>query len=317
MRERLTFLVYDEGGTFVRLKLFSKKLIRLFCVFGILLIVFLGFLFVDYAFLKYANYQSRDLRDELRILRADLKDRNEQIEAFYTKIDALQLKLIKLNQLEQEIRSYTGLKNSANDTGDYGVGGIFSEESGTDVCTAEFYNRFLENMEQDVNLLDRRLSDQSEEFHMLWETLKEIKAIQQVTPSMRPIDGGWISSKFGFRKSPFSDKQEFHAGVDIAAHKGTPVMATANGTVIFSGHRGTYGKVVYIDHGFGIMTRYAHLDRCHAKKGQKVSRGEMIGEVGSTGKSTGPHLHYEVRLNDIPVNAEKYMSEYLAQKDPS
>lgn len=317
MRDRLTFLVYDEGGTFVRLKLLSKKLIRLFCVFGILVIVFLGFLFVDYAFLKYANYQSRDLRDELRILRADLKDRNEQIEAFYTKIDALQLKLIKLNQLEQEIRSYTGLKNSVNDMGDYGVGGIFSEESGENSCTAEFYSKFLENMEQDVNLLDRRLGDQSEEFHMLWETLKEIKAIQQVTPSMRPIDGGWLSSKFGFRKSPFSDKREFHAGVDIAAHKGTPVMATANGKVIFSGHRGTYGNVVYIDHGFGIMTRYAHLDCCHAKKGQKVSRGEVIGEVGSTGKSTGPHLHYEVRLNDIPVNAEKYMSEYLAKKDPS
>jgi murein DD-endopeptidase MepM/ murein hydrolase activator NlpD len=317
MRERFTFLIYDEDGTFVRLKLFSKKIIRIFCGVGVFFLVLLGFVFVDYALLKYATYQSRDLRDEVRSLKADLKDRNQQIEAFYTKIDALQLKLIKLNQLEQEIRSYTGLHNSSQDTGDYGVGGFLSGESGEKVCTAEFYSRFLENMEQDVNLLDRKLGDQSEEFHMLWETLKEIKAIQQVTPSMRPIEGGWISSKFGFRKSPFSDKHEFHAGVDIAAHKGTPVMATANGTVTFSGHKGTYGKVVYVDHGFGIMTRYAHLSRCHVKEGQKVRRGEVIGEVGSTGKSTGPHLHYEVRLNDIPVNGEKYMSEYLAKNDPS
>jgi murein DD-endopeptidase MepM/ murein hydrolase activator NlpD len=317
MRDRFTFLMYDEGGTFVRLKLLSKKFIRIFCAAGIFFLVLLGFVFVDYAFLKYSSYQSRDLRDEVRSLKADLKDRNQQIEAFYTKIDALQLKLIKLNQLEQEIRSYTGLNNSSHETGDYGVGGIFSEESGEKLCTREFYSKFLENMEADVNMLDRRIGDQSEEFHMLWETLKEIKAIQQVTPSMRPVAGGWVSSKFGFRKSPFSDNHEFHAGVDIATHKGSPVMATAAGKVTFAGYKGTYGKVVYIDHGFGIMTRYAHLNRCHVKEGQRVSRGEVIGEVGSTGKSTGPHLHYEVRLNDIPVNAEKYMSEYLAKSDPS
>lgn len=172
-------------------------------------------------------------------------------------------------------------------------------------------------MDDDVDRLDRVAGDQSEEFQLLWETLREIKAIQQVTPSMRPIEGGWLSSKFGFRQSPFSDKHEFHSGMDIAAHKGTPVMATANGTVTFAGYKGALGKAVFINHGFGIVTRYGHLSKFHVQEGQKVSRGDVIGAVGSTGRSTGPHLHYEVRLNDIPVNAEKYMSEYLANKDPS
>jgi len=301
----------------VRLKLFSKKFIRISSIIGIFCVFLLGFILFDYVHLKYTSYHSRSLNAEVSRLRAELKDRNSQIEIFYTKIDALQLKLIKLNQLEQEIRSYTGLNSYSNDTGDYGVGGILSEDPENQVCSAEFYNKFLQNMDDNVKRLDQVAGDQSEDFQILWETLKEIKAIQQVTPSMRPIEGGWISSKFGFRKSPFSNKHEFHPGVDIAAHKGTPVKSTANGTVTFAGYKGSFGKAVFIDHGFGIVTRYGHLSKVHVKEDQKVIRGDVIGEVGSTGRSTGPHLHYEVRLNDIPVNAEKYMSEYLATNDPS
>lgn len=315
MRDRLTLMIYNEGGSFVRLKLFSKKFIKISSVIGIFCIFLLGFILFDYIHLKYANYQSRGLKTELIRLKAEIKDRNSQIETFYTKIDALQLKLIKLNQLEQEIRSYTGLHTNSSDTGDYGIGGI-SDIPGDKLCTADFYNKFLQNMDENVAQLDREACNQSEEFQILWETLKEIKAIQQVTPSMRPLEGGWISSTFGFRDSPFSDEHEFHAGVDIAAHKGTPVLATANGSVKFAGYKGSYGKLISINHGFGIVTRYGHLSSLHVKKGQKVLRGDVIGEVGSTGRSTGPHLHYEVRLNDIPVNAEKYMSEYHASNDP-
>ncbi|MBC2714254.1 MAG: M23 family metallopeptidase [Desulfobacteraceae bacterium] len=316
MREKLTLLIYNEGGSFVRLKLLSKKFLKILSVIGVFCIFLLGFILFDYAYLKYTSYHSRNLKNEVRSLKSELKDRNKQIETFYSRIDALQLKLIKLNQLEQEIRSYTGINNNSQDTGDYGIGGIL-DISGEQVCTADFYNKFLQNMDDDVDRLDREACDQSEEFQILWETLKEIKAIQQVTPSMRPVEGGWISSKFGFRKSPFSDKHEFHSGVDIAAHKGTPVVATANGTISYAGYKGSLGKTVFINHGFGIVTRYGHLNSFHVNEGQKVKRGDVIGEVGSTGRSTGPHLHYEVRLNDIPVNAEKYMSEYLANKDPS
>ena len=317
MLERLTFLIYNEGGSFVRLKLFPKKFLKISIVIGAFCIFLLGFIFVDYAYLKYASCHSRNLQNEVSSLKAELKDRNTQIEKFYSRIDALQLKLIKLNQLEQEIRSYTGLHNNSQDTDDYGIGGNFSGFPGEQVCTPEFYNNFLQNMDDDVERLDHVAGKQSEEFQNLWETLKEIKAIQLVTPSMRPVEGGWISSKFGFRKSPFSDKHEFHSGVDIAVHKGTPVMATANGTVTCARYKGSFGKVVFINHGFGIVTRYGHLSKLHVQEGQKVKRGDVIGEVGSTGRSTGPHLHYEVRLNDIPVNAEKYMSEYLAKNNPS
>ncbi|MCD6585903.1 MAG: peptidoglycan DD-metalloendopeptidase family protein [Desulfobacteraceae bacterium] len=317
MREKLTLLIYDEGGSFVRLKLLSKKIIKILSVMGVFCVFLLGVILFDYACLKYAGYHSRNLKNEVSSLKEELKDRNTQIETFYSKIEALQLKLIKLNQLEQEIRSYTGIHNNPQDTGDYGIGGTFSELPGEQVCTANFYNNFLQNMDNDVDRLDHAAGNQSEEFQILWETLREIKTIRQVTPSIRPVEGGWISSKFGFRQSPFSNKHEFHSGVDIAVHKGTPVKATANGTVTCAHYRGSFGKVVFINHGFGIVTRYAHLSSFHVKEGQKVKRGDVIGEVGTTGRSTGPHLHYEVRLNDIPVNGEKYMSGHLANNDPS
>ena len=317
MRDRLTLLIYNEGGSFVRLKLLSKRFIKISSVIGICCVVLIAYIVADYIGLKYDTYHAPNLKKELRSLQSELEDRNQQIEAFYTKIDALQLKLIKLNQLEQEIRSYTGLHNASQETGDYGIGGIVSGDKTPEVDNADFYNKFLENMDEDVERLDQEAGEQSEEFQMLWATLREIKAIQQVTPSMRPIESGWVSSSFGFRKSPFSDKHEFHPGLDIAAHKGTSVMATANGTVTFAGYMGTLGNAVVINHGFGIKTRYGHLSKVLVQQGQKIKRGDVIGEVGSTGRSTGPHLHYEVRLNDIPVNPEKYMSEYIAKNDPS
>ncbi len=317
MQERLTLLIYNEGGSFVRLKLLSKRFLKISGVIGVFGLLIFGFILVDYGYMKYRSFQSGDLKTEVHNLQSELKSRKKQIEAFYTRIDSLQLKLIKLNQLEQEIRSFTGIHNDAGDIGDYGVGGNISDDTDKEICTAEVYNNFLENMDADVERMDQQAGDQSEGFQALWSTLREIKAIQQVTPTMQPLEGGWISSGFGFRKSPFTNQREFHSGLDIAAHKGAPVRATANGTVSFAGCRGNLGKAVFVNHGFGIKTRYGHLSKLRVKEGQKVKRGDVIGEVGSTGRSTGPHLHYEVRLNDIPVNAEKYMSAYLANKDPS
>jgi murein DD-endopeptidase MepM/ murein hydrolase activator NlpD len=310
-------MVYDSGGSFVRLKLFSKKMIVAAAALAVAGIILVGFVLGDYAYLKYDQYLSRDLRKEIRGLNVALKEKNKQITSFDLKIQALQLKLVKLNQLEQEIRSYTGIYNNLKNTGDYAVGGPSFDFDGEKVFTEEFYQNFLENINDNIQRLEEASGQQSEEFQILWETLKEIRAIQQVTPSLRPVDGGWISSKFGYRKSPFSGANEFHSGVDIVAHAGTPVVATADGTVTYAGYKGALGNTVEIDHGFGIVTRYGHLGKCRVKADKKIRRGEVIGKIGTSGRTTGAHLHYEIRLNDIPVNAEKYMSEYLAENDPS
>lgn len=132
-------------------------------------------------------------------------------------------------------------------------------------------------------------------------------AVIAATPSLLPI-AGWVSSPYGYRRHPYDGAFRLHAGIDIAAEPGTPVRAPAEGFVIFSGNKEGYGKVLVIDHGYGIRTLFAHNSKLFVNAGVRVKRGEMISEVGSTGMSTGPHLHYEIRKNGVPVNPATFFT---------
>lgn len=127
------------------------------------------------------------------------------------------------------------------------------------------------------------------------------QALAAATPSIWPITG-WLSSGFGTRRDPFTGGRDFHPGLDISAERGTPIIAPAGGRVIDAAYTGNYGNLVTIDHGFGIVTRYAHLSRYGVQRGQQVARGALIGYVGSTGRSTSSHLHYEVLVNGRLTN---------------
>ena len=140
----------------------------------------------------------------------------------------------------------------------------------------------------------------------LWELLSDRQSLLAATPSIRPARGP-IGSRFGYRVDPFNGKQRMHAGLDIVASPGTPVRAPADGVVSFAGWDEQYGKLISIDHGYGVLTRYAHNSQIYVQVGQKVSRYDVISAVGSTGRSTGPHLHYEVRVNNIPVDPSNYV----------
>lgn len=119
---------------------------------------------------------------------------------------------------------------------------------------------------------------------------------------------GKINNEFGFRRNPFGGRTyEFHAGLDIDGERGDVIVAPANGTVIKSGWQGGYGNMIEIDHGNGLTTRYGHMSKVESAVGDVVTRGQLIGYVGSTGRSTGPHLHYELRLNDRPINPRRFL----------
>jgi murein DD-endopeptidase MepM/ murein hydrolase activator NlpD len=127
-------------------------------------------------------------------------------------------------------------------------------------------------------------------------------------PSIWPVAGGEATDSFGGRRDPFGgNSSEFHSGQDISAERGTPVYAAGIATVKFAGAQSGYGQIVILDHGDGITTRYGHLSKIEVIAGQQLARGETIGRVGSTGRSTGPHLHYEVRINEEPVNPRAYL----------
>ncbi len=121
---------------------------------------------------------------------------------------------------------------------------------------------------------------------------------------------GKINNEYGFRRNPFGGRAyEFHAGMDIDGERGDLVVAPASGTVLDAGYKGGYGNLIEIDHGNGLTTRYGHLSKIEIKAGDTVSRGQLIGNVGSTGRSTGPHLHYELRLNDKPINPRHFLPQ--------
>ena len=136
---------------------------------------------------------------------------------------------------------------------------------------------------------------------------RELRAIVKILPLAAPLDEFSIRSGFGARVDPLTGKRAFHPGVDLTAPYRTPVYSTAPGTVTFAGVEGGYGRTVEIDHGHGIVTRFAHLHRISVARGQRVGAHHRLGELGSTGRSTGPHLHYEVLVNDDPVDPEKFL----------
>lgn len=168
--------------------------------------------------------------------------------------------------------------------------------------------KLLTQITREVDILDRQLYAQSKSFDQLkTEALKQQDRLAHI-PSVMPLNikNYTMASGYGSRMDPVYGTHEFHAGIDFASEQGVAVFATAAGVVKEAGWHGGYGNSIDIDHGYNYLTRYAHLSAIDVRPGQYVQRGEKIGEVGSTGKSTGPHLHYEVRFKDEPQNPVNY-----------
>ncbi|UCF37266.1 MAG: M23 family metallopeptidase [Acidobacteriota bacterium] len=158
--------------------------------------------------------------------------------------------------------------------------------------------------------LDRKRISLQSELSQLQDYYTTREILMSSTPSLMPVKG-YPSDRFGRRNDPFTGLQDFHPGIDISAPKGTKVLASADGLVVFAGRRLGYGKLVTIEHKFGISTRYGHLDRYTVKAGQRIRKGDILGYVGATGRATGSHLHYEVRLQNQALNPLRFFQDSL------
>jgi murein DD-endopeptidase MepM/ murein hydrolase activator NlpD len=159
----------------------------------------------------------------------------------------------------------------------------------------------LSSPENTFGLLKDLLTGLEDRLQSVRTDVDKRNQLAAATPSIWPTHG-WLSSSAGNRKDPFTGEKDFHPGLDISADKGDPVYATADGTIVNASPAGNYGNLVVIDHGYGLETRYGHLSAFKVKQGQAVKRGDLIGLVGSTGRATGAHLHYEVRANGRILN---------------
>jgi murein DD-endopeptidase MepM/ murein hydrolase activator NlpD len=213
-----------------------------------------------------------------------LREKNQEAESKY---DQLQNRLAALDTTQRKLAEVSGVSRAADVSNNIGQGGPDGESS---VSAVEQTTAALENeLRQIKDVFDRN----------------QVKLSS--TPSGWPVRG-YITDGFGSRRNPFGGGYESHAGLDIATNHGTAIEATADGMVIFAGMYGGYGNVVVIDHGYGITTRFGHMSKIEVQVGQHVTRGKVIGAVGSTGRSTAPHCHYEVRLHDRPVNPLNYIT---------
>jgi murein DD-endopeptidase MepM/ murein hydrolase activator NlpD len=240
-----------------------------------------------------------------------VKEQNNRMAQMRMQVEEMQNTLTRLSRFNHKLRSIAPLDNT-EEAGKPAISGpngsVIKDREAT---FEEEKHGLLEKLEKDIVQLSAQGLRQEESLKELIDFFSKRAEIRLSTPSIWPVRG-WISSGYGYRKSPYTGKRQFHAGIDIAASYGSDVKSTAAGIIIFSGRKQGYGKVVEIDHGNGFITRYAHNSKLLVKKGRRVSRAETIAKVGDSGRTTGPHVHYEVQLNGIKVNPYKYIVDDVA-----
>jgi len=288
----------------------KKSKIRRFKIPKFIVWFFILFVPAFLAFTGYItyNYTSHELKCEKIIKTAEVY--KSQVEMLEKKVKQVQNQVAKVRELDEKIRVIANLKPAVQEGENlWGVGGIPEDISSAGELISDLSPEESERIRQlhyDLFRLEKLSKFEQKSLKELHDKLVSRRDLLDSTPSIRPAYG-FETSGFGYRISPFTGHRQFHEGLDIANRKGTPVIAPANGLVVFTGRKGGLGNLIIIDHGHGITTRFGHLSKILVKAGQRVKRGEKIAEIGNSGRSTGPHLHYEVRLNGVPVNPRRYI----------
>ena len=280
-RYKIQFIDSAEGVTrTVRLSLRSLRLLAVGAGAAVIAFAVAAVLSVYTLMTGYQHdAETAQLREANRI-------QQEQILQVAKRASALEQDLDALHRSEDGLRSIVGAPPAAEDE---------TVQEGTQAPTGGAWHELTTaDLDEALAMIDTRLTARRSSFNLLAE--------EHTTPSIWPTQG-YVSSPYGLRFGG----TEFHPGIDIAAEMGTPIVAAADGVVTAAGWNGGYGNMVDIDHGDGIVTRYGHASALAVSVGQQVRRGEIIAYVGSTGRSTGPHLHYEVRVDGQPVNPAGYL----------
>jgi len=246
-----------------------------------------------YAWLNLEMSRLNALRLQNKALTEEALQREQRLRELVSRVARLQTSVTKLGVM-------SGLDRSLPAT-DGSVGGV----GGTTGLEADPPSR---DPEVTLHALSRSLSDLAERSQRIESFYVDQAELLSHTPSVWPVRG-YLSSGFGNRVDPFTGGPDYHPGIDVSAPLGTRVLAPADGVVVAVGRRGAYGQAIIIDHGYGVVTRYGHLDAFNVRAGQRVRRSEVIGFVGSTGRSNAPHLHYEVWLDDKAQNPIHYIIE--------
>lgn len=329
-KKTYTFLITSNRRGHTRTVTITAAWLKTFLLLGIVGCVVFGAMAVDYAGLLLQAGENKRLKAENAYLK-------RQFDVVESKLTSLETSLDRIKNFSKKLRLITHLEDDDRSLrlaiGPMPKAGQSVNELEEDMRDRQPASEFLEKESEFMNhpplddahgelsmsrdrdyvslsiQIDRavkasQLREQS--VLSLLENLSERQSLLNATPSIKPARG-WFSSRFGYRIDPFTGRPVMHNGIDMAAPPGTPVRAPGDGVVSHVGYEPGYGKLVSIDHGYGVVTRYAHNSQVFVELGQKVKRRDVIAAVGSTGRSSGPHLHYEVRVNGVPVDPINYI----------
>jgi murein DD-endopeptidase MepM/ murein hydrolase activator NlpD len=275
-----------------------------------LVVLFLTFtLAFNYVTLRYAAATQHPLLQAIVLAdqRQEAQKTQQMIQghlnAMAMRLGELQAQMLRLDGLGERLAKLAGLKPQelpSLQTGKVpGRGGAESSLPARSLSVQEFTDLMTK--------LAQQVDARTDQLGVLEALLVRDSANRKFLPTLLPVVDGWYSSNFGYRIDPFTGMNSFHEGVDFPADPGTPIVAAASGKVVAAGYHPQYGKMIEIDHGNGLLSRYAHASQVLVSEGDLVMRGQRVATVGSTGRSTGPHLHFEVRLNGVPQNPARFL----------
>jgi murein DD-endopeptidase MepM/ murein hydrolase activator NlpD len=286
-------LRYEKLETPLRVKLLRTFGFIAASVVTGLIIVLIAFKFIERPEEKLLKRQNQDLRDNYTVLTERVKQLEQQMDELENRDNNVYRSIFESSPIPDSIRTKA-----------------IENQKEVQLVQGMTENELVQSMQQQLNNLSLRTAYQQKSYDDIDKMVKNKEKLLAAIPAIQPVsnkDLTRIASGFGGRIDPVYKIPKFHAGLDFTAPQGTPIYATADGTVKQSGNTGNgYGNHVIINHGYGYETLYGHMVRTKAREGQSVKRGEVIGYVGSTGKSTGPHCHYEVHRNGRPVDPVYY-----------
>ena len=271
-------------------------------VFSIAAFVFtFSIIFISANVLSKYIYQKR--LDEFK---SNYSNVENSLKILKEKIKNIDSEILKIEEKDGAIRSYAGMPAIDKDIRKLGIGGSILEPSVFSDNLLPVINEDLSIIEMNLEKITRQIGLEMDSYNSIYEKVKEDVSRIEKIPSIKPVDGGYLNSSFGYRIDPIDNVKRFHHGCDFSVKIGTSVYAPADGVIKRAYYLGGFGNHIKIDHGSGYSTIFAHLSKIKVKSGQKVKRGDIIGLTGNSGRSTAPHLHYEVHHYGEPTDPLDY-----------
>jgi len=293
------YILHSESDDLVNQWHFSNA--KILALVSVTLIILGSFLLIG------ADYVSKVLYDKrLKEFKANYSSVVSNIDKIQSRLKELDQQILDIEEKDKAVRTYAGMPQVDKDIRKLGIGGVRLKKPNVLDNLAPAVSKEISQLHLDIEKLSRQVNFELVSYEKIYDRVKgDIDRIRHI-PSIRPVSGGFLNSSFGYRQDPIDDIRRFHQGQDITVPTGTPIFSPADGVVKRAYYIGGFGNHIKLKHTSGYSTTYAHLSKIFVRHGQKIKRGDIIGETGNTGRSTAPHLHYEVHYRGTPKNPLDY-----------